>query len=291
MKKFKFRYIIGLFILLILVFSGGNDSENNKENNNDKSNIEVSEKKVKKFTDEEYIKAISKDIKWTYPRKAVDGYVLAYNFLGDHGDHRIVINQNGGDIKWRVEKKDKVEVIGQYDGYEVSIHFPITIKDDKITVKEEEIYIEDKEYNFHLTLGEVLKKDRLKKEYILTLRNMELDSTSLKGTTLDYLTYLIFNMGRKSKGIENLLQENITWTAYIDGENDNEIDITAEEYYGQISYVLRKEKDGFVVDPNEVTISLYLYNEQVTLADWLSMYEVNKQMKKYETLERQFQSY
>lgn len=45
MKKFKFRYIIGLFILLILVFSGGNDSENNKENNNDKSNIEVSEKK------------------------------------------------------------------------------------------------------------------------------------------------------------------------------------------------------------------------------------------------------
>lgn len=162
MKKFKFRYIIGIFILLILVFSGGNDSESNKENN-DKSNIEVSEKSEKKFTDEEYIKAISKDIKWTYPRKDVDGYVLAYYFLGDYGDHRIAINQNGGDIKWRVEKKDKVEVIGQYDGYGVSIHFPITIKEDQIEVKEKEIYIEDKEDNFHLTLGEALKENELKK--------------------------------------------------------------------------------------------------------------------------------
>ena len=290
MKKFKFRYIIGIFILLILVFSGGNDSESNKENNNDKSNIEVSEKSEKKFTDEEYIKAISTDLKMSYPRENVSGEVLAFYFVGNYGSRLLFMD--GGTLNWKVEKKDnKVEVVGEYEEYDNSVYFPVTIKNDQITVKEEDIYMLNKELGSKLTLGEVLKEDRLKKEYILTLRNMELDSTSLKGTTLDYLTYLIFNMGRKSKGIENLLQENITWTAYIDGENDNEIDITAEEYYGQISYVLRKEKDGFVVDPNEVTISLYLYNEQVTLADWLSMYEVNKQMKKYETLERQFQSY
>lgn len=290
MKKFKFRYIIGIFILLILVFSCGNDSENNKENNNNKSNIEVSEKSEKKFTDEEYIKAISTDLKMSYPRENVSGEVLAFYFVGNHGSRLLFMD--GGTLNWRVEKKDnKVEVVGEYEEYDKSVYFPITIKNDQITVNEEDIYMLDKELGSKLTLGEVLKEDRLKKEYILTLRNMELDSTSLKGTTLDYLTYLIFNMGRKSKGIENLLQENITWTAYIDDKNDNEIDITAEEYYGQISYVMRKEKDGFVVDPNEVTISLYLYNEQVTLADWLSMYEVNKQMKKYETLERQFQSY
>ena len=290
MKKFKFRYIIGIFILLILVFSGGNDSESNKENNNDKSNIEVSEKSEKKFTDEEYIKAISTDLKMSYPRENVSGEVLAFYFVGNYGSRLLFMD--GGTLNWKVEKKDnKVEGVGEYEEYDNSVYFPVTIKNDQITVKEEDIYMLNKELGSKLTLGEVLKEDRLKKEYILTLRNMELDSTSLKGTTLDYLTYLIFNMGRKSKGIENLLQENITWTAYIDDKNDNEIDITAEEYYGQISYVLRKEKDGFVVDPNEVTISLYLYNEQVTLADWLSMYEVNKQMKKYETLERQFQSY
>ena len=226
----------------------------------------------------------------SYPRENVSGEVLAFYFVGNYGSRLLFMD--GGTLNWKVEKKDnKVEVVGEYEEYDNSVYFPVTIKNDQITVKEEDIYMLNKELGSKLTLGEVLKEARLKKEYIEILKGIELSSTSLKGTTLDYLTYLIFNMGRKSKGIENLLQENITWTAYIDDKNDNEIDITAEEYYGQISYVLRKEKDGFVVDPNEVTISLYLYNEQVTLADWLSMYEVNKQMKKYETLERQFQSY
>lgn len=270
MKKFKFRYIIGIFILLSFVFIGGNDSENNNES------------KIR-FTDEEYIKAISEDIKWSYPRKDVDGYVLAYYFLGDYGDHRIAINEDGGNIKWRVEKKDNIEVIGEYEGYEVNIHFPITIKKDKITVKEEGIYIEDREYNFHLTLGEVLKENELKKEYIEILKGIELSSSSLKGTSMSHLAYLIFR-----KAGSDITENKIDWSIDINRKDKNEILITATDYQtAEIYYTMYKDKDSFTLYPNEVDISYYRY-EQVTLEDWVNMYELEKQVKKYQSLERQF---
>ncbi len=260
MKKFK--HLISIFILLFLV-------------------IGCSEEK--KFTDEEYIKAVSTDLKMSYPRENVSGEVLAFYFIGNRGDHLLFIN--GGTLKWRVEKKDnKVEVIGEYDEYGTRIYFPVTIKNGKITVNEENIYISDKEFGGKLTLGEVLKEDKLKKEYIDILKRIELSSTTLKGTSMDHLAYMIFR-----RAGSKVTQNKIEWSAYI--KNESEIMITAtDNETADIYYTMYKEKDSFVIYPNEVNISYYRY-EPVTLADWLSMYEISEQMKKYETLEHQFQNY
>ena len=257
MKKFK-NLLSFLFLLILMV---GCSEE-------------------KKFTDEEYIKAVSTDLKMSYPRENVSGEVLAFYFVGNRGSHLLFIN--GGTLNWRVEKKDnKVEVVGEYEEYNKSVYFPVTIKNDQITVNEEDIYMLDKEFGSKLTLGEVLKEARIKEEYIKILKGIELPSTSLKGTSMDYLAYMIF----RRAGSE-ITQNRIKWSALI--RNENEIFITAtDEETADIYYTMYKEKDSFIIYPNEVSISYYRY-EPVTLTDWVSMYELDKQMKKYQSLERQF---
>ena len=257
MKKFK--NLISFLLLLILM-------------------VGCSEEK--KFTDEEYIKAVSTDLKMLYPRENVSGEVLAFYFVGNHGSRLLFMD--GGTLNWRVEKKDnKVEVVGEYEEYDKSVYFPVTIKNEQITVNEEDIYMLDKEFGSKLTLGEVLKEARLKKEYIEILKGIELSSTSLKGTPMGYLTYLILN-----RAGSDITQDKIEWSAFI--RSENEIFITAtDENTADINYTMYKEKDSFVIYPDEVNISYYRY-EPVTLTDWLSMYELEKQVKKYQSLERQF---
>lgn len=257
----KIRYMIGICILLIMAIGCSNE---------------------KKFSDEEYIKAISTDLKMSYPRENVSGDTLAFNFIGNYGDHLLFIN--GGEIKWKVEKKDRIEVVGEIENYSVKIYFPITIKNDEITINEDEIYIEDKEYNLKLTLGEVRAEERRKEKYLNILRGMELSSTTLKGKTMDYLTYQIF----KRAG-SHITQPDIKWEVYLNENRKNEIKILAtDNETAEISYLMYKEADEYSVSPNEIIINYYNFGEEVSLTDWLFMYEANNYNKKYQILESQF---